>query len=268
MIDRKEIVVGDKIGQGAFGAVYEAKWMKKKVAVKVCSGNVLDQSGATREVEILASLPPHPNVLTFFGVSLSEDKISSLIVTELAIGGSLYTCLHGRERKEPSADQSIAWAIQIADGMEHLHSHNIIHRDLKSHNVLLLPGKVANICDFGTARQLAQTCVQTNQAGTHRWMAPEIAEYVEAKISNKCDIFSYGMILYEIFALKVPFAHIPGDARVSNAIIEGERPSVPDKLPPFLVPVLLDCWKKEPSQRPSFKSIVMTLKTESYEKDI
>ena len=257
--------MGEKIGQGGFGTVYQALWKKKKVAVKVCSGNLLEQGGA--EVDILASLPSHPNVLTFFGVAVSEDKISSLIVTELAFGGSLYSCLHGKKREIPTTDQSLGWAFQIASGMEYLHSHNVIHRDLKSPNVLLSFGKQAMICDFGTARQLSETCISTKQAGTYRWMAPEIAEECYAKISSKCDVFSYGMILYEIYALKLPFGDISNDVMVCNAIMEGKRPSIPERLPSFLHPLLQDCWDKEPTQRPSFETIVMTIRTEFYEKE-
>ena len=135
--------------------------------------------------------------MKFFGVALSDDKISTLIVTEFAVGGSLYTALHERKEGVPTADQSLGWAMQIASGMAHLHSHNIIHRDLKSPNVLLSHGYL-KVCDFGTARQLSKTCTPTGKMGTYRWMAPEIAESENTRINNKCDVFSYGMIIYEI----------------------------------------------------------------------
>ena len=265
IIKRDDIIIGERIGRGGYGTVFQAMWKKKKVAVKVCSGNFLEQGGA--EVDILASLPSHPNVITFFGVAVSEDEISSLIVTELAVGGSLYSCLHGKKREIPTTDQSLGWAFQIASGMEYLHSHNVIHRDLKSANILLSRGKQAMICDFGTARQLSETCLYTEQAGTYRWMAPEVAQECYAKISNKCDVFSYGMVLYEIYTLELPFGDIPSDVMVCCAIMDGKRPPVPQKLPPFLHLLLQECWNKEPTQRPSFKMIIMTIQTESYEKE-
>ena len=115
IIDIKEVHVGKLIGQGGFGAVFEAKWRKKKVAVKVFPGNL--EKNLSHEIEVLTSLPPHPNVLMFFGIALGSDGISTLIVTELAPNGSLHDYLHSKKEK-PSPDQSIGWAQQIASGMQ------------------------------------------------------------------------------------------------------------------------------------------------------
>ena len=253
--------MGNPIGQGGFGAVFEAKWKKKKVAVKVCPGNHV--KNLSREIEVLTSLPSHPHVLTFFGVALSSDAVSTYIITELASHGSLYNYLHDK-KEEPSPDQSLAWAQQIASGMQHLHSNNVVHRDLKSGNVLLALGLLAKVCDFGTARTLAKTAM-TTQKGTYRWMPPEIVEGVEANINKMCDVFSYGMVLYEIFARKIPYDDIPTDPLVGLAVMQGKRPPIPATLPPFLRPLLEACWKRDPSQRPQFEAIVVAIQTESYD---
>ena len=100
--------------------MYEAKWKKKVVAAKVYRGNLL--KNLSREIQILASLPPHPHMLTFFGAALSSDAINTYIITELASNGSLYDYLH--ERKEvPSSDQRV-WEPQWAVGTL-LYSHPV-----------------------------------------------------------------------------------------------------------------------------------------------
>ena len=80
-----------------------------------------------------------------------------------------------------------------------------------------------------------------------------------------CDVFSYGMVLYEIFDRKVPFASIPSDALAGAAVVGGKRPPIPDNLPPYLCPLLEACWNKDPKQRPQFEVIVQTIQTQSFE---
>ena len=89
--------MGNLLGEGGYGAVFEARWKKKKVAVKVCPGNLV--RNLSREIEILTSLPPHPNVLTFFGICLSSDAVSTYIITEL--DRSMTICMSGRKSPHP-----------------------------------------------------------------------------------------------------------------------------------------------------------------------
>ena len=253
--------MGRLLSQGGFGRTFEAKWKNRTVAVKVCVGDLLEHKSP--EIEILTSLPPHPNIITFFGVSLSSDHINTYIVTELAVNGSLHDYLYVKMGK-PSPDQSLAWALQVASGMQHLHSNNVVHRDLKSANILLCYGLFAKVTDFDTARTMMKTTM-TLSAGTLRWMAPEIMADVEANINKMCDVFSYGMVMYEIFACEIPYANLVGDFRVGMAVLQGERPPVPATLPPFLHPLLQACWNENPNHRPQFEAIVTAIQTGIFE---
>ena len=119
IIDIDDVQMVKRIGQGGFGRVFEGKWKKRTVAVKMCLKNLLEN--LSHEIQILTSLPPHSNVITFYGVALSRDSVATYIITELAPNGSLYNYLHGKnedvKKEEPSPDQSFAWALQVASGI-------------------------------------------------------------------------------------------------------------------------------------------------------
>ena len=212
----------------------------------------------SREIEVLTSLPPHHHVVTFFGVALTSDAISTYIITELAPNGSLHDYLHIR-KEMPSPDQSLAWAQQIASGMQHLHSNNVVHCNLKSGNVLLGLGLLAKVCDFRCAHTMTETNIKIEQVGTFRWMAPEVVEDVEVTITEMCDVFSYGMVLYEIFAHRIPYDDLSSNPRVGMAVLQGKRPPIPATVPSFLRNILRACWKEDPNQRPQFEAIVVAI---------
>ena len=165
-MDLSDLEIGEKrLGRGGFGSVYEGKWKKgggMTVAVKVTQSS--GSATLPQEIKVWHFLPQHCNIVKLIGVA--SVKFLTYIVTELAINGSLHDHLH-IEKRIPSVDQSLAWASDVAHGMKHLHDHDIIHRDLKSANVLLMSGWVAKICDFGSARELTHT-ITTEQTGTYR----------------------------------------------------------------------------------------------------
>ena len=265
MIKVKQIELLDMIGQGGFGAVFRGKWKARRgevVAVKKCTvAGTKSNPSIPQEVRILSSLPEHPHIISFYAIAFNYPDI--FIVTEFAEKGSLFNYLH-REKLVPSVDQSLTWALQVAQGMEHLHTHNIIHRDLKSANILLSTAMAAKICDFGTARYLSHTTMQTREAGTHRWMAPEVIEAVDANINKKCDSFSFGMVVYELFVHKVPYYDIPGDTVAGMKVLQGERPSIPPTMPQYLHSLLTACWDADPHKRPTFHDIIQALHNESF----
>ena len=253
-IDFSDIDIGSRrLGKGGYGCVYEGKWKKGGemiVAIKVTRSN--DLSVIPQEIKVWMSLPHHRNITKLIGVA--SANFNTYIVTELAVNGSLFDYLH-IDKNTPSLDQSLAWASDVAHGMKHLHDNNVIHRDLKSANVLLTSGWVAKLCDFGTARELTHTTT-TEYAGTYRWMSPEITRKAIARINKKCDLFSYGMILFELFAHEIPYADLDDKIDVLLSVTSGKRPPIPPTLPPFLHDLLRSCWEEDPYLRPTFDDFV------------
>ena len=245
--------MGDIIGSGATGTVRKATWTTEsgvqEVAVKICLTGAIQV-----DISMLERIPRHPNVLTYFGFYTVEER--TMLVTEFASSGSLYTYIHEKKIK-PTPKQSLAWVKNVAYGMTHLHRYNIIHRDLKSLNILLTGENLtAKICDFGCARPLDQTAPQSSISGTHGWMAPEVGSDTEAYINNKCDVYSFAMVIYELYEHKLPF-HNLGLMAVFRAISKKERPTVTSPSFPTNVKELMEnCWEESPSARPPFEEIL------------
>ena len=213
-----------------------------------------DQYEIPREVTVQSNLPSHPNILPLLGITHSSDGFTIYICMDLA-DTSLHHYLH-KEKKKPTLQQSTEWAIQIARGMHHIHQHGVAHRDLKSANVLLFEKKgIVKICDFGSARPLENTATPTGMTGTYRWMAPEFNDQATTKVNQRCDVFSYGMVLFEIFTHELPFSDLD-DGVVLSRIRDGERPSIPPELPSYIQMLMHSCWEHKPRDRPTFEQIL------------
>lgn len=240
--------------------MWKGTWEGKEVSIK----RYINQPDP-RDICILQQLSPHQNIITVYGVV--HEKFSCCIVMEQMPGGSLHEFIH-KKKNVPSPQQRSSWMKDIATGMEFLHSRGIAHRDLKSANVLLNDThKTAKLCDFGTARQLEHTTAQSTVSGTHRWMAPEIMKGSTARINTKCDIYSCGMLLYEIVTLELPFKDAPTDHLVIFQVLSGERPCLPQSgsdCPPFLHRLITTCWSEDPRARPTFQEISLALNSEKF----
>ena len=221
------------------------------MAIKKCFNRPFD-------AEILSVLPRHPNVVLFYATAHTED--ATYIVTELVSEGSLHDYIH-KEKNPLDVAQGISWAKQIAYGMEHLHGHNLVHRDLKSGNVLISDEMMLKVCDFGTAREVVDKCEQSTVRGTYRWMAPEIMKEDDAIINKMCDVFSYGCVLYELFEQKLPYHEEKNSVFLAMKVLQGLRPTITNStIPDFLKDLMQQCWLEEPDNRPDFEQIVTSLR--------
>lgn len=244
------------VGRGAFGTVQRAEWLGKIVAIKIS-----DMSGGVKEyqneLENLSQVR-HENIIRLFGTSINKHKV--FIVMEYAECGSLHNLLHPAEPEKGLVRYNLGhvfnWCLQSAQAVEYLHSlqPKVIHRDLKSPNMLLLEhGKVIKICDFGTSTKIHTEMTSTK--GSAAWMAPEVFE--GKRYSEKCDVYSFGIVLWEMLSRKKPFDEIgPPAFRILWAVYSGTRPPPLQNIPESLHKMMDSCWLKDQSKRPSFTEIV------------
>ncbi|KAI1899530.1 hypothetical protein AGOR_G00062740 [Albula goreensis] len=243
----------ENCGGGSFGSVYRAKWISqdKEVAVK----KLLK---IENEAEILSVLS-HKNVIQFYGAILEAPNYG--IVTEYASRGSLYEYLSSAESEEMDMGQIMTWAMEIAKGMHYLHSEapvKVIHRDLKSRNVVVTADKVLKICDFGASRFHSHT-THMSLVGTFPWMAPEVIQSLP--VSETCDTFSYGVVLWEMLTREIPFKGLEG-LQVAWLVVEkNERLTIPSCCPVSFAELMRKCWVTDPRERPLFKQILITLES-------
>ena len=253
ILDLKTICIDERIGFGRF-PVFRANKDGQDIAVKKMNCNKYE---VPPEVEIQNGLSSHPNILPFLGIAYSQNGFSLYICMELA-DKSLYDYLH-EEKKRPTIQRSSKWALQIARGMHHLHKHGLAHRDLKSGNVLLFEKQdILKICDFGSARVLNQSANMSGINGTYRWMAPEFAGRANIKINQRCDVFSFAMVLYEIFLHRLPYYDLKEEHKIAMAVLDGKRP-VLHNIPQHIKELNKKCWKHNSHDRPTFEQILKVI---------
>ncbi|PAA77659.1 hypothetical protein BOX15_Mlig031541g3, partial [Macrostomum lignano] len=241
------------LGAGSKGSVYRATWKSENRQVAVKKLLELDQTEAA-----LLNQVRHRNIIQLLGASLQRPN--QCIVSELAQGGSLYDYLHDSGR-DLGPDRLLNWATQIACGVRYLHDEapqTIVHRDLKSKNVVLTADfSVCKLCDFGAARVVLGSSGVT-LAGTPAWMAVEMLRG-DRSAGKPCDAWSYGVVLWELLTRQVPFRGLQPLQIVYSVVEEGERLPVPPQCPTGLSLLLEKCWSEDPTKRPTFGSIVSRL---------
>ncbi|KAE9597838.1 putative dual-specificity kinase TKL-Pl-4 family [Lupinus albus] len=175
-IDLRKLNMGEAFAQGAFGKLYRGTYNNEDVAIKILERPENDPLKAQfmeqqfqAEVMMLATLK-HPNIVRFIGAC--RKPMVWCIVTEYAKGGSVRQFLMKRQNRSVPLKLAVKQALDVARGMTYVHGLGLIHRDLKSDNLLIFGDKSIKIADFGVARIEVQTEGMTPETGTYRWMAP------------------------------------------------------------------------------------------------
>ncbi|XP_021651105.1 uncharacterized protein LOC110643153 isoform X2 [Hevea brasiliensis] len=284
-----------ELGSGTFGTVYHGKWRGSDVAIKrlkkICfTGRSSEQERLTiefwREAEILSKLH-HPNVVAFYGVVQDGPGGTLATVTEFMVDGSLRHVLLKKDRYLDRRKRLLI-AMDAAFGMEYLHSKNIVHFDLKCDNLLVnLKDPQRPICkvssdryllkfwsflstiltewtpqvgDFGLSKIKRNTLVSGGVRGTLPWMAPELLNGGSNKVSEKVDVFSFGIVLWEILTGEEPYANMHYGAIIGGIVNNTLRPAIPNFCDPDWKRLMEQCWAPNPAARPSFTEIAGRLR--------
>ncbi|XP_051931594.1 mitogen-activated protein kinase kinase kinase 12-like isoform X2 [Hippocampus zosterae] len=234
------------VGSGAQGAVFLGKLHGQEVAVKKVR-NIKET-----DIKHLRKLK-HPNIITFKGICTQAPCYC--ILMEYCAQGQLYEVLRAGRKITPSL--LMDWAMGVAGGMNYLHLHKIIHRDLKSPNILITYDDAVKISDFGTSKELSDKSTKMSFAGTVAWMAPEVIR--NEPVSEKVDIWSFGVVLWEMLTGEVPYKDVDSSAIIWGVGNNSLQLPVPDSCPDSFKLLLRQSWNCKPRNRPSFRQILLHL---------
>jgi len=252
LIRPEELMLGPQLGAGGSAQVFRGQWKGQEVAVKRISG-VAHLEAMKKEVDALRKLR-HPRLVRFIGACVQPPLL--LVVTEFMAGGSLHDHLFGRTSRTTLAPRQ-RWLIacHTAEGLAFLHSQRVVHRDLKSMNILLDSRQNAKICDFGLAHQMCMESTHIarkldGEGGSPRYMAPECYDASLGKLTEKVDIWAAGCILIELFGGILPYADCQTMPQLTARILVEKRPpDVPPQTPPHIIALVNRCVMFDPSWR-------------------
>ncbi|KAH9558619.1 hypothetical protein CY35_06G017200 [Sphagnum magellanicum] len=271
-------VPNGQIGKGGSATVHKVTWLGKDFAEKCFHGP--ENEDIQEEASLLAGLS-HPNILPLFCYATRDHSCS--LIMELMDGDlhQLMERLVNNESQDAPFEllEAVDIMLQVAEGMNYLHQNRVVHRDLKSMNILVKYNEhdrhvYAKVADFGLSRIKELSCTYSNltmDLGTTRWMAPELFRDSEdhnvgpsspsksLKYHFKVDVYSFGMVCYEILTGCVPFFNFKlMDLR--KRIKDGLRPDMPEQCPEQLSTLVQACYHRDPKARPSFPDICVELR--------
>lgn len=257
-LNLKRLRIGDRISENGNVVVYKGEYNRETVAIKKLAKGALDSKAAieefTNEVKVMTLLS-HRALLKCIAASLRKPDY--VFATEFMKRGTLFEVLHKSHIK-------LTWAlirkisIQIAEGMEHMHTCGVLHRDLKSLNIFVDTSYNIKIGDFGLSRSESEFS-ENGIAGTYQYMAPEVLR--GEPHSKKSDVYSYAQVLCEIVSSSPPYQGLDARQVAERVVNEDLRPPIPAQCQRAYVNLIQICWGTVPATRPSFTEIVELIKT-------
>jgi serine/threonine protein kinase len=236
----------NRLGRGAFGVVWLAERRTSitttKAALKIPLDDEIDLETIKQEANLWVQASGHPNVLPIIEANVYDDQV--IIASEFAPDGSLESWLKQHGGKAPTIESAVDIVSGILAGLEHLHARNIIHRDLKPANIIF-QGETPRLADFGVSRVLKSTSQSSTAAGTPTYMAPEA---FDGKRSEQTDVWSVGVIFYQLLAGRLPFTQADM-ASLFKAILSHTPDPLPLTVPQPIQEVVTRSLNKDPTQR-------------------
>ncbi|KAM7274317.1 hypothetical protein ACFE04_028981 [Oxalis oulophora] len=280
-IDPSKLLIKAVIARGTFGTVHRGVYDGLDVAVKMLDwgeeGHRTDSEIAslraafTQEVAVWHKLD-HPNVTKFIGATMGASGVflqtengqigmpSNIccVIVEYLPGGALKSYLIKNRRRKLAFKVVHQLALDLARGLSYLHAEKIVHRDVKTENMLLDKTRTVKIADFGVARvEASNPNDMTGETGTLGYMAPEVLN--GNAYNRKCDVYSFGICLWEIYCCDMPYPDLSFSEVTSAVVRQNLRPDIPRCCPSSLANVMKRCWDANPDKRPEMDEVVSML---------